>query len=875
LSENHDNGSDQTTYFQTEGSDKVPAEAQDWEAGQRLGPFRLIRQLGSGGMGLVWLAEQLEPLQREVAIKVLKAGEHSVLAEAYFEIERQSLAQLSHRAIAQIHDAGQLPGGGLFFAMEYVRGVPLDQYLQTHRLNGRALANLMLEICAGVQHAHQRGLIHRDLKPQNIIVQEEDNLRRPKIIDFGIAVSMSKHESPDDTRHPSAGTRAYMAPEQSNHEPGGIDVRTDVYGLGAVLAESLLICHGIGTFKQQKIDSTTACAMFHSGLGRRSPLNSIEEHFDSIKVAETTDPIAAELQAISTLAMAPDREHRYPSVSAMAEDLRRFLENEPVKALAGGRLYKVRCFLRRHALASAAGGLIALSILAGTGMMTYGLTQAQEGRAQAESALELAEQRRNDAEQLIRFMLGDFATQLRPIGRLDLLDDIATEAMRYLAEQPITADAESALNRARALRTLGEVQVQRQRSEHARQVLVRAEELLTPWHNNLDPKYADLHFESGQIAFWLGMISFRERDWVETEQHWLGYLEHARRYQQSGADEISSGWELAYAHNNLGTLAEARDRPQVALDYFQQAASIRQELVDPSDAADKLGLANNMSWIGRVQNSLGESVQAWESSAEALNLVTRAALDHPDDARLLRAEINFRLILARFSERLDMTDAAQSLLSRAVTLARGDVANDPTHARRQAMLTLAALMYARTLGPNHEHGPAALEFGQQSLEVARELGLDARHSIELPALSALATLEFNPEGAEQARAAAEELESLADHLDSREIVDDTWLPMLELATLLIIALDQSDHDVDPDIPARLVRQLYRVPETRENDLRYRLARSVLPNPGQQDRLDAMIRFNDDLTGLQAEITGLPVFMATLNQPSQQQERTYP
>ncbi|TVR91326.1 MAG: serine/threonine protein kinase [Wenzhouxiangellaceae bacterium] len=864
MSENHDNGSDQTTYFQTEGSDRVPAEAQDWKAGQRLGPFRLIRQLGSGGMGLVWLAEQLEPLQREVAIKVLKAGEHSVLAEAYFEIERQSLAQLSHRAIAQIHDAGQLPGGGLFFAMEYVRGVPLDQYLQTHRLNGRDLASLMLEICAGVQHAHQRGLIHRDLKPQNIIVQEEDNLRRPKIIDFGIAVSLSKQESPDDTRHPSAGTRAYMAPEQSHQEPGGIDVRTDVYGLGAVLAESLLICDGIGTFKQQNIDSTTACAKFHSGLGRRSPLNANEDHFGSLEVTEGTDPLAAELRAISTLAMAPNRELRYPSVSAMAEDLRRFLEHEPVKALTGGRLYKTQCFLRRHALASVAAGLIGLSVLVGTGMMSYGLTQAQQGRAEAESALELAEQRRTDAEALIRFMLGDFATQLRPIGRLDLLDDIASEAMRYLAEQPITTDAESALNRARALRTLGEVQVHRQRPEQARQVLVRAEELLTPWHNNLDPKYADLHFESGQIAFWLGMIAFRERDWAETEQLWLGYLDHARRYRQSGADDISSGWELAYAHNNLGALAEARDRPLDALEYFQQAAGIRQELVDPADAADKLGLANNLSWIGRVQNSLGESVQAWASSAEALNMVTKASLDHPDDARLLRAEINFRLILARFSERLDMTDAAQSLLSRAVTLARRDVANDPTHARRQAMLTLAALMYARTLGPNHEHGPATLELGRQSLEVARELGLDARHSVELPALSALATLEFNPDSTEHARVATQELKRLANHLESGENVDDTWLPMLELATLLIITLDQSDQEVDPDIPARLVLQLNRVPQTREKDLRYRLASSVLPNPGQQDRLDAITRFNDHLTGLQAEITGLPVFMATLN-----------
>ncbi len=850
MSNNHDNGSDQTTFFQTQGSDSVPSEAQDWEPGQTLGPFRLIRQLGSGGMGLVWLAEQLEPLQRQVAIKVLKAGEKSVLAEAYFEVERQSLAQLSHRAIAQIYDAGRLPGGGLFFAMEYVRGVPLDQYLQEQRLNDRDLADLMLEICAGVQHAHQRGLVHRDLKPQNIVVQEEDSQRRPKIIDFGIAISMSRDETQDNARYLSAGTRAYMAPEQLDTQSGGIDMRTDVYALGAVLAESLLICHDMGTFQDKKIDSATARAGFRSTQGKRGSLDV---------------NTAIELKAISVQAMAPDREDRYSSVSAMAEDLRRFLEHEPVKALAGGRLYKARCFLRRHALASVAAGLIVLSVLAGTGMMSYGLTQAQQGRAEAESALELAEQRRSDAEELIRFMLGDFATQLRPIGRLDLLDDIATEAMRYLAEQPITADAESALNRARALRTLGEVQAQRQRPEQARQVLFRADELLTPWRDQLRSEYTDLHFESGQIAFWLGRIAFHERDWDEVERHWLGYLDHAIRYRESGGDEISAGWELAYAHNNLGTLAEARDRPQVALDYFQESARIRQELVDPREASDQLALANNLSWVGRVQNSIGDPLNAWKNSAEALNIVAGALQEHPDDARLVRAEINFRLILARLSERLGLHEVTRSVLSRAVILARQDVAIDPTQPRRQAMLTMAVLLHARSLGPNHEDGPATLELAQQSLDIARDLGLDARHSIELPAWNALAILEFNPASSDSVMGAAQQLQQLNDHLEARENVDDTWLPLLELATMLIIALDQTSHTVEPKILTGLAQNLDRIPETRRNDLRYRLAQSVLPNLDRQERLDAKAQFNDHLAGLQAEITDLPVFKATLNQ----------
>ncbi len=345
-----------------------------WQAGQTLGPFRLIRELGRGGMGMVWLAEQLEPFQREVAIKVLKTGKQSVLAEAYFEVERQSLAQLSHRAIAQIYDAGRLPDGGLFFAMEYVHGIALDQYLQKCPLDDRDLAALLLEICAGVQHAHQRGLIHRDLKPQNIIVQEEDKLRRSKIIDFGIAIGLSQLESQDNARHLRAGTQAYMAPEQRDPEAGGIDVRTDVYALGAVLAESLLICQGLGTFQNRNVDSSKARTLFHAGLGRLSPLNASIENASGHQIPARTSRFAVELQAISLQAMAPEREDRYPSVSAMADDLRRFLEDKPVMALKGGRMYSAGCFLRRHALASAAVSLIALAILGGTGMMMYGLS---------------------------------------------------------------------------------------------------------------------------------------------------------------------------------------------------------------------------------------------------------------------------------------------------------------------------------------------------------------------------------------------------------------------------------------------------------------------------------------------------------------------
>ncbi|MGB0514367.1 MAG: serine/threonine-protein kinase, partial [Wenzhouxiangellaceae bacterium] len=490
----------------------VPESTDEWEPGQQLGPFRLRRQLGRGGMGMVWLADQLEPLRREVAIKVLPLGTRSRMAEAYFEVERQSLAQLSHHA-------GRLPDGGLFFAMEYVRAEPLDEFLSRNPLDFPAVAQLLIDICAGVQHAHQRGLIHRDLKPGNILVRADGGEVQPKIIDFGIAISTDGGAETERTRYSRAGTMAYMAPEQRDRESGGIDVRTDVYALGAVLGEALLILAGEGSASERRFVSTTV---------RDELLRSLPARGRDAELPRAVDPTASldpdqlnslpvELRAIAARAMAEDPDHRYPSAAAMAEDLRRWLDAEPVRALDGGRMYRLRCFLRRNAVATSAGALIGLSLIVGVVLALYGLGEARDGRAQAEQAQQLAEDRRDDAEGLIEFMLGDFSNGLRTIGRLDLLDRIGDEALQYLTEAGPADDAPSALNRARALRTLGEVHVRRAQFREAERALSQASALLQPWIEARGAELPMLYFESGQIAYWRGTRAYRERDWDEAE----------------------------------------------------------------------------------------------------------------------------------------------------------------------------------------------------------------------------------------------------------------------------------------------------------------------------------------------------------------------
>jgi len=347
---NSDSPTRTLTSFDTlgEGWAPLPATISDWHEGLQIGPFRLKRPLGEGGMGMVWLAEQLQPLQRDVAIKVMRQERRGALDEAYFEVERQALARLSHRAIAQIHEAGRLPDGTLFFAMEYVPGIPLDDFVRKEHPAPAELARLFVEICLGVQHAHQRGLIHRDLKPANLLVQRIEGVALPKIIDFGIATSVTSTTASATTS--VIGTRAYMSPEQRRPDSAGIDARTDVYALGAVLAECLWLSAGIDS--AVATNSASLREAFTQSLVRPLPARSLKQ----------LSALPAELRAIAVLAMSEDRELRYASAAAMGDDLARWLARQPVHAMGTSRWYTLRCLLRRNALLSTAAIVAALAL---------------------------------------------------------------------------------------------------------------------------------------------------------------------------------------------------------------------------------------------------------------------------------------------------------------------------------------------------------------------------------------------------------------------------------------------------------------------------------------------------------------------------------
>jgi len=397
--------------------------------GAQLGPYVIRRVLGEGGMGCVYLAEQQQPVRREVALKLIRGQVASPLARAYFDVERQALAQMQHPAIAQVFDAGTTSQGHPYLAMEVVEGQPITRYCREAKLGlGERLA-LFTRVCHGVQHAHQKGIIHRDLKPSNVLVRPVDGVPTPKIIDFGIAiggVASGGDIAARATATDQAGTAIYMSPEQATRQPRDIDTRSDVYSLGVMLYEVLT-----------DADAAALTSVVHDS--RRAPHETLLAAIDSdadASASPTPDAFLAaarklphELRAILRKALAPDRSNRYDSAAALADDLERYRQKRPVKALPQTRWYLTRTFVARHRIGLAAASLAGLALVAGTVLALAGLAQA---RVEAAKSTQVSE--------FVRGILGgidpDRAKGMDTRLMRMVLDSAAERAGRELAGQP-------------------------------------------------------------------------------------------------------------------------------------------------------------------------------------------------------------------------------------------------------------------------------------------------------------------------------------------------------------------------------------------------------------------------------------------------------
>jgi serine/threonine protein kinase len=406
------------------------------EIGEAIGPYRLMERLGEGGMGVVCRASQREPVRREVALKIIRPGMDSALVAARFGAERQALSLMDHPNIARVVDAGTTRSDRAYFVMELVRGEPVNRYCDVRRLSVRRRVELMVPVCQAIQHAHQRGVIHRDIKPSNILVADGPDGPVPKVIDFGIAKATETplHEGATFTRaFDVVGTLEYMSPEQADPGGRGVDVRSDVYSLGAVLYELLTGTPPIAGLSLRESGFTSILKRIHEEI---PPAPSQRVRDDRALGAQ----LAGECDWIALKALEKDRERRYESAGAMARDLERYLTGDAVEASPPSRTYRLRKFAGRHR--SAFIGAIAFVGVLVAAVIWMSVALRQQMRANANAAA---------LREVVRKVMIERPAQLAQLPnslklRSDLMSDVegALDALSKDVGHDRTADLELA-----------------------------------------------------------------------------------------------------------------------------------------------------------------------------------------------------------------------------------------------------------------------------------------------------------------------------------------------------------------------------------------------------------------------------------------------
>jgi eukaryotic-like serine/threonine-protein kinase len=363
------------------------------------GRYTLVDLIGEGGMGSVYLASQTEPVKRQVALKLIKTGMDSRGVLARFDAERQALAMMDHPNIARIYDGGVTPSGRPYFVMELVKGVPLTEYCDTHRLTVKARLELFVAVCQAVQHAHQKGIIHRDLKPGNVMVTEVDGRPTPKVIDFGVAKATEVKLTDLSIADIGAivGTPAYMSPEQADPSSMDIDTRTDVYAMGVILYELLVGSTPLNAKEFRRGAVLEILRMVREvDPPRPSTKLSTADGLPNIAANRSIEParlaklFQGELDWVVMKALEKDRDRRYDTANGFARDIQRYLADEVVEARPPSRGYRLKKFVRRNKIQVIAASLIFITLSVGMSGTVFGMIRAEQRRREAERNLAFA-----------------------------------------------------------------------------------------------------------------------------------------------------------------------------------------------------------------------------------------------------------------------------------------------------------------------------------------------------------------------------------------------------------------------------------------------------------------------------------------------------
>lgn len=634
-------------------SAKRPSAAEETAPGAMIdGRYCVVERLGSGGMGTVFRAEQLRPVHRLVALKIVKLGMDTKQVIARFESERQALASMDHPNIAKVYDAGAVETGRPYFSMELVDGFPLTEYCERHRLSTRERLSLFMLICRAVQHAHQRGLIHRDLKPSNVLVAARDGAASPKIIDFGIAKATHRGiQGPTLTEQGQfVGTPEYMSPEQAECA-ADIDTRTDVYSLGAILYELLIGVLPLesGVLRAAPLARMQQLIRETEPLPPSARLDQLGAMRGAVAQSRRTDPrslsksLGKDLDWITMKAIARERELRYGSVSELCDDVGRYLRDEPVSAGPPSAARRVWKLVRRHRLAAAASALSAVALLVAVAGLAAGLTRARTAERRSREAESRAKEEARAAQQVSEFLEGLFeasdpnAVRGKDITVREILDRGATRITGDLKEQPLL--------QARLMETIGKVYDNAGLYEQAIAFLQAAVE-----------RRRALGLEDGaEVANalrWLGDAWTQRGDYDRA----LPALEKSLTVRERlfGPSHPS----VADAVHALGLVWLRKGDDDRSRRFFERALAIRQAALPPDDPA----LATSLNALGANhyrRGDLGMARELWERS-----LAIREKAYGPDHSLVMHSLNNLALLEMAAGE----TSAARARLERVIEL---------------------------------------------------------------------------------------------------------------------------------------------------------------------------------------------------------------
>ena len=615
--------------------------------GTRIGRYKLLQKIGEGGCGVVWMAEQEEPVRRRVALKVIKLGMDTKNVIARFEAERQALALMDHPNIARVLDAGATDAGRPFFVMELVPGVPITKYCDQHNLSTAARLGLFTQVCQAVQHAHQKGVIHRDLKPSNILVTLHDGEPTPKVIDFGIAKA-TQGRLTDHTLFTAfeqfIGTPAYMSPEQAEMSGIDVDTRSDIYSLGVLLYELLT---GRPPFDPK--------SLFQAGLDEiRRIIREVEPVKPSTRLntlgdadrdtiarqrgispAQLSPLIRGDLDWIVMKALEKNRSRRYETANGLALDIQRHLQNEPVSARPPTTAYRVSRFVRRNRFAVIAISAMALTLVAGTIVSIMQAMRARRAEHVAYLERQKALEERATAEDLLGFMLGDLRTQLAKVGRLDVLESVGDKAMAYFsAREAAGLDDPTLARRAKALTQIGEIRMDQARYSDAAAAFAEAYKqtsALVMRH----PNDGNLLFERGQAEYWNGFVHWRRGELSETDTWYKKYRSTAAILVASNPANAVWQSELAWGHHNLGGLHLETGKYDTARIDFTSELEILGKLLatSPLDPDLRFRVSDVHAWLADLEEQQGHLSAALNEYTTQANVLKQLVHDAPSTKR--------------------------------------------------------------------------------------------------------------------------------------------------------------------------------------------------------------------------------------------------